>query len=237
MLNGPNARILVVAAHADDEVLGAGGTLYMAIQSGASIHVLILSTDSSSRDIDDAKRTEMKERRISASKSVAATMKWELSLFDYPDNAFDTVCTLDINKAIEKVIKSYQPTVIITHSPHDLSRDHQIVSSSVITASRPYGDGSHAPTILYCEIASSTNWNFGIPENSFRPNLWVALDQQSLQSKLDSMKKYSDELRAWPHPRSIEGVTIQAKFRGSEVGVELSEVFVIARHISSVLVK
>lgn len=231
-LFSPDTRILVVAAHADDEVLGAGGTLYSAIRTGASVHVLIMSTGSLSRDIDEANRATLKERRIHSATAVATTMGWTLSLCDFPDNAFDTIRSLDITKSIEATIIDFKPDVIMTHYPGDISRDHQIVSSSVVAASRPTGDDVNTPAILYFEVASSTNWNFGIPENKFQPNFWVKLDDDSLQSKLKAIQEYSDELREWPHPRSIESLTVQAKYRGAEIGEKISEAFIIARQVA-----
>lgn len=233
LFNGSETRILVVAAHADDEVLGPCGLLTLAIRSGASVHVAILSTDSSSRNIDHNLREHLKRRRISAAKENAGALGWSLSLHDYPDNAFDTVGLLKITKSIEQEIVAFKPTILLTHFPGDINRDHQIVSSAAITASRPLSP--HSPNlILFFEVFSSTHWGFGLPNNFFAPSLWVPLDTDSMRAKTRAIETYADELRQWPHRRSIEGIQVQAKYRGSEIGEELAEAFVIARAVAKI---
>lgn len=226
-------RILVVAAHADDEVLGAGGTLTQAIRLGASAHVVILSTDSLSRNVDDEKKAYLKKRRIDAANEAAKFGGWSLSLYDYPDNSFDTVSHLNITKLIEKEITAFKPSVLITHFPGDINKDHQIIASAAVTASRPYS-AFFPPTILFFEIPSSTHWGFGLPNNSFTPSLWVSLSVDDLTAKTHAIGIYADELRQAPHPRSVEGIQIQARYRGSEIGTDMAEAFVIARTITRV---
>lgn len=233
LFNGSETRILVIAAHADDEVLGACGYLFLALQAGASVHIAILSTDSSSRDINDDTKNNLKNRRIAAARNNAKLMGWTLSLYDYPDNSFDTVGFLNIAKTIEREIADFNPTILLTHFPGDISKDHQIVSSAAITATRPLA--LHSPaTILFFEICSSTHWWFGLPNNSFTPNLWVPLGTDAWQAKVQAIQSYADELREWPHPRSLDGIHVQAKYRGSEIGINMAEAFIIARTIATV---
>jgi LmbE family N-acetylglucosaminyl deacetylase len=225
------ARILVIAAHADDEVLGAGGALFSAIRAGSSVHVAILSTASSSRGLDDAAQLRLQTRRIEAAQAAARMMGWTLSLHDYPDNAFDTYGLLTIAKTIEQEIASFKPTLLLTHFPGDLSTDHQQVATATLAVSRPIG--RHAPsTVLFFEIASSTNWSFGQTTAQFAPSLWVELDEAAFQAKARAIELYADEMREWPHRRSLEGIRVQARYRGSEVSLDMAEAFVVARSVS-----
>ncbi len=232
LFSGADARILVVAAHADDEVLGASGTLFSALRSGAAVHVLILSVDSSSRSLNEPTREALKRSRQHAAQQTAELMGWSLAMYDYPDNAFDTLPHLSIVKAIEKEIAAFQPTVVLTHFHGDISRDHQIAASATVTALRPVPERVPA-TLLFFEIRSSTGWGFGLPDGVFTPNLWVPLDAPAWQAKELALNAYKEELRDWPHPRSREGLLALAKYRGSELGVEMAEAFIVARAVAA----
>jgi len=227
---GSGQRILVVAAHADDEVLGAGGTLAAAVRSGAAARVVILSVASTSRDTDEATRRGLTERRVTAARSAAELGGWSLELHEYPDNAFDTVRQLDLVKIIEQEILSFTPSIVLTHFHGDLSRDHQITAAVTATAARPTGT-KLPPALAYFEIRSSTEWAGTLAGDGFRPSLWVPLEAESWRSKLRALEFYADELRPPFHPRSLPGVEALARYRGTEIGVEFAEAFVLGRGI------
>ena len=148
---------------------------------------------------------------------------------DFPDNSMDSVPILNIIQFIEKQIKIVKPDTIFTHFESDLNVDHQITSKAVITACRPIKNQT-VKSILFFEILSSSEWNISIKNKSFKPNYFVDISK-SIKFKLKALKHYKREMRKWPHPRSIEGVKLLSKTRGSSVGLPYAEAFILGRHV------
>jgi len=223
-------RLLVVAAHADDEVLGAGGTLAACVRADNAVRVLILSVSSLSRDVSETERERLKSRRMAAAREVADRSGWSLALHDLPDSGFDTVPFVTIAKLIENEVRRFEPTTVITHYPGDLARDHQVTAAATATAVRPCG--RHLPpALIYFEIRSSTEWSCDAMRGAFQPSLWSPLSDESWRIKREALQIYADELRDWPHPRSLDGIEALARMRGSEIGVARAEAFLLARGV------
>ena len=221
-------NILVVASHPDDEVLGCGGTLYNLKKRGAKISALFLSDGESSRKHSKINKLikDRKKQAVQAGKILGIK---KMIFGNFPDNSMDTIPILKIIQFIEKQIKKIKPDTIFTHFESDLNVDHQITSKSVITACRPIKNLS-VKSILFFEILSSSEWNISIKSKSFIPNYFVDI-KKSLKFKLKALKCYKREMRKWPHPRSLEGVKLLSKTRGSSVGLSNAEAFILGRHI------
>jgi LmbE family N-acetylglucosaminyl deacetylase len=133
-------RILVVAAHPDDEILGCGGTIAKLTKKGHEVFTLILGEGISSRYEEDERQKaknqieELKKQVYAANKIIGIK---EVFIHNFPDNKFDTVPLLDLVKTIEKVKEKVKPHIIFTHYGKDLNIDHQLTYEAVITATRP----------------------------------------------------------------------------------------------------
>ena len=222
-------KILVIAAHPDDEVLGCGGTIARLSQD-CDIYTLILGEGITSRDISDEEKkeesNELKKQLNEANKILGAK---KVFFEDFPDNRFDTVPLLDIIKSIEKVIQKIKPDEVFTHHYRDLNIDHQITHKAVLTAVRPIGDYT-VKKILSFEVLSSTEWNYQNQNNVFTPNTYIDISE-TLNKKLEAMEWYKTEIRDYPHPRSLDGIKILAKKRGLEVGLKYAEAFNLIRSV------
>ena len=219
-------KILVVAAHPDDESLGCGATIAKLIKDGNEVRTLILGEGKSSRDNynpDDI--TSLKEEAKAANKCIGVT---NVILCDLPDNKFDSLPILDIVKLIEPIIKEYQPEIIFTHHRNDLNIDHRITHNAVLTATRPLPNQS-VKEIYSFEIISSTEWNY---PNEFKPNVFYDVSK-TLQLKINAIQEYKSELLLAPHPRSIENIETVAKAWGMKNGVVYSEAFELVRKLDS----
>ena len=92
-------RILVIAAHPDDEFLGCGGTLINHRNNGDDVGILIMSEGSTSRDKKRntlKRKKELLELKKTASK-IANQIKAKFVKFNsFPDNRMDSVNFLDV---------------------------------------------------------------------------------------------------------------------------------------------
>jgi len=216
-------KVLIVAAHPDDEVLGCGGTIARLVKERHEAYTLILGEGITSRD--RSRNREKREKEINRLKEQIYKANEllgvkEVFTFDFPDNRFDSVDFLDIVKAIEEVKNKLKPEIVFTHSKSDLNIDHQITHKAVITATRPMQNES-VKEIYAFEVLSSTEWNYPL---SFSPNVYFDIGD-TLERKLKAMTEYKSELREYPHPRSLKGIEIKARQRGMEVGFYYAEAF------------
>jgi LmbE family N-acetylglucosaminyl deacetylase len=136
---------------------------------------------------------------------------------------------LDVIKPIEALIERHRPDTVVTHHGSDLNIDHRRVSQAVATACRPQR-GHSVRRLLMFEVASSTEWQLPDAANPFAPNFFVDISM-TLERKLSALQAYSAEMRAWPHPRSLQALEHLARWRGATIGVEAAEAFVLGRQI------
>ncbi len=222
-------RILIVAAHPDDEVLGCGATVARLVKEGFEAFTLILGEGVTSRDKtrDIKKRgnelTELKKQILKANGALGVKDSF---IYNFPDNRFDTVALLDIVKIIESIIEKIKPGIIFTHYENDLNIDHRIAYQAVLTAARPL-PGQPVKEIYSFEIPSSTEYNYPY---RFSPEVFFEISK-TLQYKLEAIKIYKSELRSFPHPRSIEGIKLNAQHWGMRAGLECAEAFKSVRLI------
>jgi len=214
-----NKRVLIIAAHPDDEVLGCGATVAKLVKEGYEAYTLILSQGITSRNTQTITK-EIKNLNAEIKKANTVMGVKKVFIEDFPDNRFDSVDLLDIINAINIVKEEIQPTTIFTHYEKDLNIDHQITYKAVITATRPMQNES-VKEIYSFEILSSTEWNYPL---SFAPDTFFDV-KNTLKIKIKAMKKYKSELREFPHPRSIQGIELNAKYQGMRVGKKYVEAF------------
>lgn len=223
-------KVLVFAAHPDDEILGVGGTIAKHVIEGDECYVVILGEGITSRyDFKENKGEEEKEalyRNTFLAKKVIGYN--EIYFEKIPDNRFDSVDILDIIKIVEKYIEMIKPDIIYTHYLYDLNVDHRITCEAVMTASRPIGK-EYVKEIYCFNTLSSTEWNFS-STNKFSPNYFIDI-KSTIDTKIKAMECYKDEIREFPHPRSIEAIEAQARIYGSIISKEYSEAFEVMRII------
>lgn len=224
-----NRRVLVVAAHPDDEILGCGGAIARLIKERYEAYTLILGEGVTSRDEkrDTQKRKrEIRQLKQQAEKANKIIGVKKIFLYDFPDNRFDTIPLLDIVKVIEKIKEEVKPDKIFTHYENDLNVDHEITYKAVITAARPLPDET-VKEIYSFESLSSIEYNYPL---SFLPNVFFDIGG-TMEIKLKAIKEYISELKEFPHPRSLEGIRLNAKMWGMKVGLGYAEAFKLVRAI------
>lgn len=225
-------KVLVIAAHPDDEVLGCGATIAMHSHKGDIVHILILAEGLTSRD--DIRSLEIREDELSilaqtAKKASNLLGAQSCDLLNFPDNRMDSVDLLDVIKAIEKKIQIFQPSIVYTHFPGDLNLDHRITSQAVITACRPFPT-QVVKEIYFFEVPSSTEWQINPTVGNFAPNYFITLnDENYMEKKIEALAIYESEMRDFPHPRSIQAIKSLASWRGATVGVHFAEAFMVGR--------
>ena len=217
------SKILIVAAHPDDEVLGCFATVAKLIKEGHEAYTLILGEGKTSRDekrdIENKKEDiELLNDETYNANNLIGIKK--VFFESFADNRFDSHDLLDIVKAISKVKEEVKPDIIFTHYENDLNIDHQLTYKAVMTTTRPM-ENECVKEIYSFEILSSTEWNYPL---SFSPDTFFDISD-TLDLKIKAMQMYSSELCSYPHPRSLEGIKLNAKYHGMRVGKKYIEAF------------
>ena len=221
-------KLLVIAAHPDDELLGCGGTITKCISNGVLVKVLFLGEGSTCRyEYPSCKEAlaAIKQRNLWAVEALEVIGVNDFEFFNLPCGRFDQTPIIEINKIIESVISNFRPDTIFTHSEGDSNNDHRIAYRATIMATRPCGE--HVVNRLFCyEVLSSSEWSY---TSTFVPNYFVSLTEKQLLSKWSGLECYGTEMRGYPFPRSWLGVKVLAMERGMQAGVEFSEAFQLVR--------
>jgi Uncharacterized proteins, LmbE homologs len=224
-------RILVVAAHPDDEVLGCGGTLARAKARGASIAVLFLGEGISGRfplgQYDsDAFREQTEVRVDSARRALEKLGIDDVTMGTRYCCQFDTIPLIQFTQEIESHIERFRPTLILTHNSAEVNVDHSTTFQAVENACRP--TVAWTPKNILCfEIVCSGNWTL---DTVFKPNLYVDISE-FWDQKMEAWHCYAAEARPFPFPRSDTGLETLARFRGMQAGLEKAEAFRVLRAI------
>ena len=222
-------KVLILAAHADDDILGCGGTMAKHSDQGDEVSVLFLTNGVGARGKGDSIPQNIDLRDQAAEKALAIVGAKLVDRLDFPDNAIDSLPRIKVIRAVENVISIYRPDIIYTHHGGDLNVDHRRALEAVMTACRPQPESS-VSKIYSFEVASSTGWQGNTLFNPFVPNHYVEITEQ-LDRKMEALGAYEEEMRAFPHARSIEALQHMARWRGSQVGVAAAEAFVVERQI------
>lgn len=222
-------KILVVAAHPDDEVLGCGGTVARLAKEGNEVFTLILAEGVTSR-YDKANSSasisqvnKLREQSIKAN-TILGVRQGAIFHSSFPDNRFDSVSLLDIVKAVELVKEKVQPDAIFTHFRLDLNIDHRITYTAVITATRPLPKEC-VKEIYSFEVLSSTEYSYPV---HFSPQVFIDISKY-LPAKLKAISAYALELKRAPYPRSLRGLRLNAEYWGMRVGFRYAEAFEVVR--------
>lgn len=225
------SKILIIAAHPDDETLGCGGTIARHCAEGAEVHLLFLTDGVGSRTRAIQGATDPKQRECAFHQALAilGVSKPNITALRFPDNALDGLPRLDIIREVEAIVLKVSPHIVYTHHAGDLNIDHRCAREAVLTACRPQPSASFE-AIYSFEVPSSTGWAGDSPTAVFAPNVYVGIEP-FLVKKMDALRAYNVEMRPFPHARSIEALEHLARFRGSQVGLPAAEAFKLERLI------
>lgn len=216
---------LVVVAHPDDEVLGAGGTIYKLIKEGHKVAVATLVNEAAARkDLSNTLAQDQAEafKILGIEKSYAAS---------FPNIKMNTVPHLELVQFIESCIDDFKAEAIITHHPADTNNDHVMTSYAAQAACRLFQRRDNVPALklmIYMEVPSSTEWSLDTSSNRLTPNYYVEIGKDGVDAKLKALSAYKGVMRPYPHPRSYEALEGLAAFRGAQAGCNYAEVFEVA---------
>jgi LmbE family N-acetylglucosaminyl deacetylase len=218
-------QVVVIGAHPDDELLGAGGTLAVHAREGDEVHAIVVADGAGSRYPDELAATLEKQARQAADVVGFASLRF----LDLPDQRLDTVPLIELTQRLEAVLDDIGPDVVYTHFPEDVNDDHRLVAKCTWVACRPYR--RRLGKFAVFETPSSTEWAWPMPAAPLQPSLYVDITD-TIDVKIAAMECYATELRDYPHPRSARALRERAAYWGSHVGRLAAEPFRVLRELA-----
>ena len=215
---------LVVVAHPDDEVLGAGATMYKLAKQGDEVNVCIMCGQVAAR----AFRPEDNELQNNMNACMKMLGVKRVIVGDFPNIKMNTSPHLELVQFIEEAIVETGATTIITHHPSDLNNDHVQTSIACQVAARLFqrrADVAPLKELLFMEVLSSTEWALNSSISAFRPNTYIEVGKESIDIKIKALGCYRGVMRPYPHPRSEEAIIGVAAYRGAISGCNYAESF------------
>ncbi len=220
-------RVLVIAAHPDDETYGMGGTIAWHVRRGDNVTVLIMT------DGVTARHTVTAPQEAAAVNACAILGVEHVRFARLADQRLDSLPLLDLIKPITAAVNELGAQIVYTHHRGDANQDHRAIFAATLVAIRPFGACPVEQAYSY-EVASSTEWGAPFAETAFVPTHFVEITS-TLEDKVRAAAAYSEtyqsEVKPFPHPRSLEAVRIYAQQRGVSVGVPAAEAFVPIRQL------
>lgn len=217
-------KYLLVVAHPDDEVLGAGATIKKLTEAGEPVDLCIMSTDA------EARAFRPSDEELNSDLDESAAMLGIHAKFEgaFPNIKMNNVDHLQLVQFIEKAIAASEPDVVITHHPADTNNDHMHTSMACQAAVRLFQRRKEVKPLKelwFMETLSSTEWSVNTSMNRFMPNTYVEVGKAMVETKIKALAAYRGVMRPYPHPRSDEAITGLAAYRGAESGCDYAEAF------------
>ena len=219
-------RILVVAPHMDDEVLGCGGIMAKYAKEGHEVYVAVVTNGQPplfTREEDDIDKTNCLE----AHKLLGVKKTFFL---DLPAAMLDTVSRYKLNGAIGKIVNEIKPDELYIPHRGDMHFEHKLVNEACMVAARPRNNEAVKRVYAY-ETLSETEWDIPGADNYFMPTVFEDISDYR-DFKIEAMEQYSEQIVEYPSPRSAEGIGALAMHRDSTVNRKYAESFMSIREIN-----
>lgn len=217
--------ILVIAPHADDEIIGVGGTIARTIAEGSNVYVCVV-TKGIEPLFSTEFMTQLRKETIKCHKQMGITKTFFL---EYPSVMLEEQHRYEINQSLVNVLSEVNPDEVYIPHIGDMQKDHQIVAECAMVALRP--KYSFAPRKIYAyETLSETGWNIPNIQNEFIPTSYVDISD-FIDTKLKALQVFESQIAAFPNARSIEAVEALARYRGAVMNMNAAEAFTIIREI------
>ena len=218
-------RVLVIAPHPDDEILGVGGTIAKRVNEGNDVYVCIV-TKGCEPLFSPESVAQVRNECQRADKFLGVK---ETIFLDFPAAMLETVPRYKLNDALVNVIQRVKPNEVYVPHRGDMQLDHKMIVDAAMVSLRP--KYAHVVQRIYAyETLSETGWDVPNATNEFIPVVYEDISS-TLEKKMQAMNMFKSQLAAFPATRSLVAIEALAKFRGATVNVMAAEAFSLVREI------
>ena len=213
-------RILVFAPHNDDEILGVGGTIAKYVRAGHEVYVCEATSMGNNPELVSI----IKKEAIQSHELLGVKDTFFLEL---PVVAIKETPTIEVNTRFHEIVQKIKPHIAYIPHKGDMHIDHTEVAKAAMVALRPI-ENPQLEEIYAYETLSETEWNIPTVDNVFIPNCYSDISE-FIELKKQAMSCFKTQIKDFPHPRSLDAIEALSKFRGSTIGVQNAESFMLIR--------
>lgn len=219
-------RVLVIAPHPDDETLGCGGSILRHKSKGDEIYWLIVTVATNDFGYSSEKILERTREIKVVSDAYGFSAVYQCG---FPTTRLDTIPMSDIIKRFSEIFHAIKPNIVYVPYGGDVHTDHHVVFNAASACMKWFRFPTVKRALAY-ETVSETDFSLNFESNAFRANVFIDVSV-FLEKKIEIMKIYSDELGAFPFPRSEEAIRAQVTLRGAASGLMAAEAFMLLKEI------
>lgn len=216
-------RIMAIGAHPDDIEISCAGTLARYKESKNDVAIVCMTDGSKGHTYIEAK--ELVDLRKKEAENSARIIGTEFFWMGFEDGKLEN--HVDIRVELLKVIRNFNPDIIITHSINDYISDHRVTSQLVTDAGSwsnvPYLEPrfkatTEVPIIIFMDTLAGVQ---------FLPERYVDISDvfQIKKKMLMCHKTQDDWLKKFGQINYLELVEICGRYRGIQSGVQYAEGF------------
>lgn len=219
-------KIIVISAHPDDEIIGAGGTLLRHKEAGDELYWLIVTNIFESQGFSSARVTSRQQEINQVALQVGFKKIFKL---DHPTMTLSGEMLIRLVPQVAAVFQEVEPEIIYCLNRSDAHSDHRVVFDAVIACTKSFRHPYIKGVLMY-ECISETEFAPALPERVFIPNYFVDVTNY-MDVKLQLLSIYASEMGEHPFPRSADNIRALAHFRGATAGVKYAEAFQLIKWI------
>lgn len=221
-------NILIIAPHADDEIIGCGATIAKHIHKGDIVSIIIATNAfEGAPELFSKESIEIVRKEATEAHKLLGVQN--TFFLDFPAPALNAFPEFKISIKLSEIFSEVKPVTMYIPHPGDIHQDHKALYRASLVAARP--QFNYSIKNIYCyETLSETEWA-PLQEKPFVPNHFVNVTD-FFDKKIEAFKCFETQIKQFPHPRSLEAFEALAKFRGSTIGVGRAEAFFVERQIS-----
>lgn len=219
-------RILVVAPHADDEVLGCGGLIARSVDQNPRCDVRVICAAVGPMVFSHGSEVTAKNRKVELANAcsilgVSSHVVWN----ETHDSKLDTLPKSAFISFLDQENSRFRPDLVLLPYP-SYHQDHQYVFDCGMSMCRPIPNRT-PPWVMMYEYPVS-GWQYQPIQGG---SIFVDITDY-MQQKLDAMAAHASQLREPPHLFSLDSIKIWATMRARECGLSgHAEMFKLLRRI------
>lgn len=218
-------KVLVIAPHPDDEVLGCGGTIAKRAAEGHDVFVCVVTKGCEPLFPPE----QVQQVRAECEKADQLLGVKETCFLDFPAAMLEQVPRYKLNDALSNVIQTIKPEEVYIPHRGDMQIDHKMIVDAAMVGLRP--KYKHIVRSIYAyETLSETGWDLPNTTNEFIPTVYEDISS-FLEKKLQAMRVFDSQLAEFPAARSLGAVEALAKYRGATINTMAAEAFCLIRQI------
>src|SRR5258706_5483118 len=183
-------RLLVLAPHPDDEVIGCGGLVALHLRDGRPVHVVVAT--------DGAQAGDGAQREAESRAALSLLGDATIEFLRFPDRELENA--RDLDQRLGAILREWKPDLIAVPSPLEIHPDHIALSRAfcdlIARDSSLFADLGVARVAFY-EVSAPLRPNTLLDITAVAEAKYAAIQAHASQTAIRDYTSYARGLNAW----------------------------------------